>query len=143
MNKQEFKTFQNAIEAIDIKKIYMIEGSFRYNDDLSTQTVTVTFEGKTVNLHMNGNTFIVDYRSRIFLTEDNNDTQVFSSSFVFRMLFTLKQTEEVETLMKSEEALRFFKEVQIKKIIAPYIREYFHSILSRTTLTPFDLPLFK
>ena len=143
VNKEELAIFKNAIEVIDLYKIYLTNSAFHFYEENMGPNLKVSFQGEVEELKIQKNFLYVDYKVKMEVNSEGVDATVFDSEFNYMLRFTYNEREPLENLLNSTEALDFFKNVQIKKIIAPYIRQHFHSMLSDTLLVPFDMPLLK
>lgn len=144
MEKKDFDIFKAAIDSIELKNVNIIECTYKQFDEpeISEHEIKVKFSIDDDKIYITEKILKIPYESEIIISSDP-DGSLFESRFKHLLVFEIKNKDSITKLLETKLAYDFFKNAQIRKLIFPYIRSFFHQILSTTSLPPFDIPLLR
>jgi len=147
LTKEEFSLFREIISMIELKDLFITSLNFRRNVNIpNTYETKVFIKGSDTRTVIKESLFNAEVSFFITLNVRESEEILFESEYNYMLSFLLKDKDsglKIGEILKNERIAHFFSQMQLTKLVWPYLREDFNSNLLKSGLQRITLPLIK
>ena len=140
LSREEIKKFRQLISMIELRDVLITAEKFKKYKANPSKKLSVGIKQGQANLRLT-ESLVAECEYTISIKSGRS--KFFELFINFEIHFDVSEVEIVKNLLSNENISAFFKDLQLAKIVWPFLREEFHSATGKAGLRPFTLPFLK